>query len=300
MRCRAKEWQELAKASDDICKARNLQIIEESKGRGLAYQIYLAEKRGEPTRLNLAKAALDEALFCSASLRELEQRLRARGYIGNFEPGRKYWTIRQKDWQRPIRIQRMGKDYTNEGIMQRLKGVKETSGLETISFFRHRAVPQYRLPKRIHKIRKRGGLQGLYLHYCYLLGYLPKYRQNPKKVYYLYRDDLIKLRSISAEARFLAENQIESKEQLAAKKTGNEKLIESLQTKRCELRNMLRHVGMSEKEKKEIREKIAAISLQMKQFRREIHLCDSIERRTEVITERIRTGEREIEKQRQR
>ncbi len=79
--------------------------------------------------------------------------------------------------------------------MQRLKGVKETSGLETISFFRHRAVPQYRLPKRIHKIRKRGGLHGLYLHYCYLLGYLPKYRQNPKKVYYLYRDDLIKLRT---------------------------------------------------------------------------------------------------------
>ncbi len=38
-------------------------------------------KRGDSTRLNLAKVVLDEALSRSASLRKLKRRLRARGYI---------------------------------------------------------------------------------------------------------------------------------------------------------------------------------------------------------------------------
>lgn len=37
-------------------------------------------------------------------------------------------------------------------------------------------VRQYRLPTREHKIKEVGGLYGLYLHYCYKLGYLPKYK----------------------------------------------------------------------------------------------------------------------------
>lgn len=33
---------------------------------------------------------------------------------------------------------------------------------------------------REHKIRKVGGLYGLYLHYCYKLGYLPRYKNKTR------------------------------------------------------------------------------------------------------------------------
>ena len=53
---------------------------------------------------------------------------------------------------------------------------------------------------REHKIRKVGGLYGLYLHYCYKLGYLPKYqKQNPARLHYLLREDLMKLDQITAQ-----------------------------------------------------------------------------------------------------
>ena len=57
---------------------------------------------------------------------------------------------------------------------------------------------------REHKICKVGGLYGLYLHYCYKLGYLPRYKkQNPARLHYLLRADLMKLDEITAQVRLL-------------------------------------------------------------------------------------------------
>lgn len=38
------------------------------------------------------------------NLKELKIVLKSMGYECRFDPGRKYWTIRQRDWQRPIRL----------------------------------------------------------------------------------------------------------------------------------------------------------------------------------------------------
>lgn len=50
-----------------------------------------------------------------------------------------------------------------------------------------RAHVRGNLPKR-----KIGGLRGLYLHYCFLLGILPKNRPSvsPKQLHFLLREDL--------------------------------------------------------------------------------------------------------------
>ena len=55
---------------------------------------------------------------------------------------------------------------------------------------------QYRLRTRSDRIGKVGGLYGLYLYYCYRLGYLPKYKvgqQNHARVHYLFKEDLMKI-----------------------------------------------------------------------------------------------------------
>ncbi len=68
---------------------------------------------------------------------------------------------------------------------------------------------QYRIPTRRNKVKKVGGLKGLYLHYCYLLGYLPKYNQNPLRVSPYIRDDLIKMEEIAKETRFICREKLE-------------------------------------------------------------------------------------------
>ena len=63
--------------------------------------------------------------------------------------------------------------------------------------------------------KKIGGLRGLYLHYCYRLGILPKSRkQNYARLHYLLKDDLMKMEAISQETRLLCRNRIDTVEQL--------------------------------------------------------------------------------------
>lgn len=78
-------------------------------------------------------------------------------------------------------------------------------------------VRQYRLPTREHKIQKVGGLYGLYLYYCYRLGYLPKHnqkQQNTARLHYLLKDDLMKMDELTKQVTLLGKHQIGTDEQL--------------------------------------------------------------------------------------
>ena len=70
---------------------------------------------------------------------------------------------------------------------------------------------QYRLPTRESKIQKVGGLYGLYLYYCYRLGYLPKHnqkQQNTARLHYLLKDDLMKMDELTKQVTLLGKHQI--------------------------------------------------------------------------------------------
>lgn len=58
-----------------------------------ARSVYFAEKNGEPTRYNLMRRALDEALTISSSWTELSAVLRKKGYVFVCDPYRRYATI---------------------------------------------------------------------------------------------------------------------------------------------------------------------------------------------------------------
>lgn len=94
------------------------------------------------------------------------------GYEHSLSESRKYWTIVPKGYTKPIRLKNLGEDYTEEAIKRRLM---ENQRVRIVPFAKQTVViRQYRLPTREQKIKKVGGLYGLYLHYCYKLGYLPK------------------------------------------------------------------------------------------------------------------------------
>ena len=58
-------------------------------------------------------------------------------------------------------------------------------------------------------------LRGLYLHYCYKLGILPKGRkQDYAKLHYLLKDNLMKMEMIAKETRLLCRCHIDTAEQL--------------------------------------------------------------------------------------
>ncbi len=91
------------------------------------------------------------------------------GYRINFDPDRKYWTIIGKGWQRPKRLYKLGEEYTNDRIMERIR--ENSYAVKFQSFSEPQPqVKVYRVKGSLKNAKKIGGLRGLYLHYCYKLG----------------------------------------------------------------------------------------------------------------------------------
>ena len=64
---------------------------------------------------------MDEAISKSFTLKDFDRQLAEMGYRINFDPNRKYWTIIGKGWQRPKRLYKLGEEYTNDRIMERIR-----------------------------------------------------------------------------------------------------------------------------------------------------------------------------------
>ena len=273
-RCRQKQWTELSRISDEICKEHQLSIVERH-GKGLPQQLAKAEREGAPTRLVIAREALDEGLTRCCNLRELKSFLFSLGYICQFDDNRKYWTIRQRDWKRPIRLVRMGEQYTNEAIRERLRRnspeVRKAAPVHRRVKTKKRAIVR---KKTNHKV---GGLRGLYCHYCYLLGYYPKRQAKFYKVSPILRDDLLKLNYISQEAKMLQKYRIDTMEQLF--------LFEESISERI---NQLK-----EESKTLSPENRKVISSEIKENAQQLALCRNIAKRSHQMKGKLRQIEKE-------
>ena len=169
----------LRQYSDELCREYALSVIENPVGKKKPYVICQAEKNGLPTRDSVARQAIDEAISKSYTMRDFAGHMKAMGYRVNFDPHHKYWTIQGEGWKRPKRLYRLGEDYTNERIVER---IGENSYAVKFSKFApaQKQVKVFLVKGSLKRTKKIGGLRGLYLHYCYKLGIFPKDRkQNP-------------------------------------------------------------------------------------------------------------------------
>lgn len=282
-RLRRKQWTDLYIISDEICCKHKVSVIDKKKGKAVPYVIAKAEAEGKPSRLNIAKEVVDYYIKESCNLRELEINLRKQGYICQFDYNRKYWTIRQKDWKRPIRLIQMGEEYSNECIRARVAEPKAHNKTEMRSF--RKADICYKVKKV--KTKKVKGLKGLYFYYCYRLGCFPQKKQNSRYIHYIYRDDLLKLKNITDEAHLLCTQGIEDKKQLDAYKKRLESNIEALCEERKQLNNVIRRSTVSENKKSVAMDRKSEITKELKALRRQIYLCDGISRRSDIIREKI-------------
>lgn len=141
------------------------------------------------------------------------------------------------------------------------------------------------------------GLRALYFYYLYRMGVLPKKREpNPKRVYFLFREDIRFIQNIARETRLLAAHGIDTSEQLAAHKGGLASQFKTLCTKRKRLRYQAR--GAQDEEAAALKAEITALSMKISELRREVKLCEDIEMRSDVMRDKIRRAQEEENLQR--
>ena len=286
LRDEQKAWFKFRKIADEICEKHKL-YYDPNPNRSTQSAYYRAkESAGIPTRYSMLREAIDEAIAHSGSLAEFDYALREMGYAHQFSPSRKYWTVIPKGYEKPVRLANLGEDYTNEAILNRLRENRNRVDFQPFQKATVK-VRTYRLPTREDKIKKVGGLYGLYLYYCYRLGYLPKYKQqSTKRLHYLLKEDLAKLDHLTEEVTLLGRHHIESVEQLFSFKTHNEDEIRRLEADRTHLRTKMKR-KLDGAELSATKTQISELTGILRTLKKEVKLCDSIAERSNRMEQRM-------------
>ena len=283
-RCRDTSWFRFRHIADEICQEHGLYYNPNPKRNVITeYHQTQLEKAGMPTRYSVLREVIDEAIEHSGSLKEFERNLQKLGYQYQLSESRKYWTVTPVGRKKPVRLINLGDNYSNEAIRQRI--LENNNRIDLKPFHPQTIIiRQYHLPTRGDRIRKRGGLYGKYLYYCYRLGYLPKYnmQQNSARLHYLLREDLLKLDKLTAETTLLGRENIQDIGQLVIYKQSVEEEMKTLTDERTQLRKRQR-TKISDSEKSEVKARISSITDRLKTLRKEVSLCDDIMERSGEI-----------------
>ena len=285
-----KAWFKFRLIADELCKEYGLHVINRPERNLSSWFLLQQDNVGLPTRYNQTRWAIDQAIMGSRTKEQFRQTLKQMGYTLDYDPKHKYWTIIPKGYEKPIRLYRLGEEYEQHRIMERLRENKNKVLLQPF---------QEKKPPEAYK-KYSGGLYGLYLHYCYLLGFIPKQKeQNPIAVHYLLREDIMRLNELTAQVTLLGQHNIQTDEDLFFYLSTIEERMTALEQQRTTLRNSLRKVGISDEQQLKTKEDIAAITKELSKLRKEVKLCNEIAKRSGIIRTKLEQIELE-EKQEHR
>ena len=280
-----RELKRLRDTSDRLCREYGLSVVEHPH-KAPTRQVWLDEQAGKPTRYNIYRADVQQAIDSSITGRGMVQYLRGRGYIvDSTEPNLK---IRLPQYPHFTRLDTLNPQWTNQGIEHLIydrddlisSRSKPPRKPDIPDWLRDAYQPQ----KRTTKIYR------LYLHYCYQLGILPKgtaYRPTSPQL----RADLRHLDDIDRQTRYLASHKIETVGELLADRSEKEAQLEALTTQRTKLQNKIRRAAPEQKillrkEKAEVTAKITALRKDIRDSKeieqRSLEIQDTLDRAYEA------------------
>ena len=272
------ERKRMVEISDRLCREYGLSVIEKPR-KAPSRLVWLDEKDGKPTRYNVYRADVREAIDFSRTPYYMEDYLRRKGYITDFTG--KHWKIRLPQYEHFTRLDTLDERWTPENI-RRSMGRYATFG-------NHRAYISYppQMPQELsdwfRPFHKTSHIYKLYLHYCYLLGYLPKHTDYKPTSPYL-KEDLRKLDELSQQVRYMGKYGIETINDLYADREKIQRDMDTLIARRTKLQNRIRRAVPAEKET--LRQEKVGVTDQITALRKQLKLNKAIEVRSAKIQEK--------------
>lgn len=272
------EQRKLRNVSDRICTEHGLSVIE-NPHKAPSRQVWLDEKSGKPTRYNVYREDVREAINFSRRPYYMEEYLQRKGYITDFTG--KHWKIRLPQYEHFTRLDTLDKRWTPENI-QRTMGAYA-------SFGNRRATISYppQMPRDLKEwykpFHKTSHIYKLYLHYCYLLGILPKNTDYKPTSPYL-KEDLRKLDEFSEQVRYMSKYGIETFDDLYANREKLQNEMDKWIAYRTKLQNKIRRASPAEKET--LRQEKSGVTERITELRKQLKLNKGIEKRSVKIQEK--------------
>lgn len=262
----------LREVSDRICLEHGLSVIK-NPHKAPSRTVYFDERDGKPTRYNVYRDDLWDAIDGSRNVRMVERYLNALGYITDFTGA--HWKMRLPQYRHFTRLDTLDDQLTPEFIRQNC-GYRARYG-------NVRAVISYPpdIPEELSHVKKyqrrTSHIYRLYLYWCYELGILPKgtsYRPTSPFI----REELQKLDMYDRETRFMAKNHIETLDELQEKMTETKSKMDDLIDRRTHITYAMRRA--SPERKKQLQDEKKALTDQIAPLREQLRLMQDIEQRS--------------------
>ena len=263
----------MREVSDRLCLEYGLSVIKNpQRGKSRHIGEIKAEQEGRLTKRDIIRRDMDIAIKHSLRIQEFYNLFQSLGYT--LEWRGQYLRIRPDNSTKFFRMDKLGEGYTYEDVQQRIKD----------NLLNRRIIPYapYK-PKEKPK-----GLVALYIHYCYLLGELPKQKPNNREAYAVIKEDVRRARMYNEEAKLLGKYNINTAEELSSFTEGLSNKFKELAYKRAKLRNKLRRMHDTET-MQPIKDEISELSSQMAELRKQMKLCEDIAARSGVIERVVNT-----------
>ena len=231
----------------------------------------------------MVKAEIDQSILQSMTERQLWDNLYKKGWRIKFG---KDITVRPPGKDRGLKLHRnFGDEYSIASIRNR---ILTNTRPQRIIISPDKPPKHVKFIGKLHTTPKITGLRALYFFYLYKMGVFPKKRKlNPNRVYFLFREDIRFMQNIARETRLLAAHKIDTADQLTAHKDGLAAEMVSLSTTRKQLRYQTRRI-QDEKKVSAIKADIADLSTQIGKLRKDVRLCEDIEKRSADMKHKLR------------
>lgn len=268
--------------SDQICRENCLSVIDKPQRRGMHYGEWLALKQGRPTIRGSIRRDIDEIIKCSYTMEQFWQNLKKRGFVIHRKgPNIKHTSIIAPNAKHPMRLDNLGKGYSEAEILERI--IATRNGIIT--------APPSEMPKKQYKFRgnikdvkgrKLKGFVALYFHYLYLFKKIQR-KQTPQRVSFFMREEMIKFDRYQKQFKLLFTHNIETGEDLQKYQKDKEAEVEILITRRKKL-----YEERTDENCDEVKDQAKEINTELNELRKEIRLCKAIFKDSYKIAEKKR------------
>ena len=270
--------------SDQICIENCLSVIENPQHRGMHYGEWLAEKNGKSIRQQV-REEIDEFIKCSYSMKEFWKILEDRGYqVTRRGPQYKYTSFIPSCGKKRIRLDKLGKNYTEEAIMERITANRNGIRMASPTELPKDSFDYGSTYKNANTVKLKGFV-ALYYHYLYFFGVIKK-KQVPQRVSFYMRDELIKFDRYKKQFEFMYKNEIETGSQLSEHRKAKEDKINDL----VEQRKML-YASKTEDNEQEIKAKAQVINDELRELRKDVRMCTTISRDSYKISQKYQKAQ---------
>ncbi len=280
-------YKRMREVSDALCAEHNLSVVENPGASTVNYKTYMDEKEGRLTKDAIFRRDIDECILISLDQKDFLNQMKKRGYTFDFT--HKYATIKHKDFERARRLSSLGDEYSPKSLKRRID--------ESWRRYRIDVPAQDNLAYAIPL-----GYQDTYVRFVAVITNVKERPNENRRAYKLFYEEVRKLDRLIEQQNLLCGNDIDTAEQLTEYKRGCTNEISELEEARRKLRNKLRVAERNGngKETAELKEHISNLSERLKKLRRDITVCNRIEKQKPVIDYKLNEINKEYSRQNNR